>query len=228
MGTPVYFKYPPESNFGGLKVLNMGCGFAQFPAPNVVNLDAYDNCRPPDRSNFVKHDLSDTPLPFEDNTFDLIIANHIIEHIPNWWKTFCDCARILKVGGVIEIWVPGVGSDSILGYRDHINTINGCSFAGTFGTYRNKTNAWAENSYLEESRKLKLVKHYTRLINVWWLNRAPQFFKTFAAQHLRNVVLEDGYIFQKVSPTETEKEDAEHVRRSATLPLSSVRKAAVQ
>ena len=218
MGTPAYFKYGPESNFEGRKVLNVGCGFAQYVAPNVMNLDAYDNCRPKGRTNFIQHDLTQ-PLPFEDGTFDLVFANHIMEHVPNWWNTFCEMSRVVKTGGVVEIWVPGVGSDSILGYRDHINTINNCSFAGTWGTYRNKTNAWAENSYLQESRKLKLIGHFTRLHNKWWLNRAPQFFKAFAAEHLRNVVLEDGYIFQKVTKEEIAKEDAANVRTCAALSL---------
>jgi SAM-dependent methyltransferase len=47
-------------------------------------------------------------LPFEDNTFDLIYASHILEHIP-WYKTeevLKDWVRILKPGGEIEVWVP--------------------------------------------------------------------------------------------------------------------------
>jgi SAM-dependent methyltransferase len=47
-------------------------------------------------------------LPFPDNTFDLIYASHIIEHI-SWYKV-CDAlkewTRALKPGGVLEIWTP--------------------------------------------------------------------------------------------------------------------------
>lgn len=48
------------------------------------------------------------PLPFEDNTFDLIYASHILEHIP-WYKTekvLKEWTRLLKSGGILEIWVP--------------------------------------------------------------------------------------------------------------------------
>jgi len=48
------------------------------------------------------------PLPFPDNTFDLIYASHILEHIP-WYKTeevLKEWCRILKPGGQLEIWVP--------------------------------------------------------------------------------------------------------------------------
>lgn len=47
-------------------------------------------------------------LPFKDNTFDLIYASHVLEHIP-WYKTervLNEWFRILKSGGILEIWVP--------------------------------------------------------------------------------------------------------------------------
>ena len=48
------------------------------------------------------------PLPFGDNTFDLIYASHILEHIP-WYNTeevLKEWVRILKPGGQLEVWVP--------------------------------------------------------------------------------------------------------------------------
>ena len=48
------------------------------------------------------------PLPFKDNTFDLIYASHVLEHIP-WYKTeevLKKWVRILKPGRQLEIWVP--------------------------------------------------------------------------------------------------------------------------
>jgi len=48
------------------------------------------------------------PLPFKDNTFDLIYASHVLEHIP-WYKVkevLKEWVRILKPGGVLEVWVP--------------------------------------------------------------------------------------------------------------------------
>lgn len=47
-------------------------------------------------------------LPFSDNTFDLIHASHVLEHIP-WYQTeqaLGEWVRILKNGGQLEIWVP--------------------------------------------------------------------------------------------------------------------------
>lgn len=47
-------------------------------------------------------------LPFKDNTFDLIYASNILEHIP-WYQTekvLSEWVRVLKPGGALEIWVP--------------------------------------------------------------------------------------------------------------------------
>lgn len=206
MGTQIYLKYPPGHKFKGKKVLNVGCGFAQFKAPNVINLDAYDICKPD-----VVWDLNKAPLPFEEDTFDHIIANHILEHLPNWWDCFNDFGRILKPNGTLEIWLPGSGSDSQLGYRDHVITINHCSFFGTFGTYRNGSNAWAEENSRCWANRLKSTQRKTQMITKWWVTWAPPSLKRWMCEHLRNVIVEDGYFFRKVTEAE-HREEMEYAR----------------
>lgn len=178
--------------FGGKKVLNIGCGFAKYPAPNVVNLDMFDNCKPN-----VVHDLSKMPMPFPDNEFDLILANHILEHVPNWWACFGDCCRVLKPGGTIEVWVPGMGSDAATGYRDHINTINHCSWFGIKDLHSNPGNAWAAENNKGPATQVSLQRQMIHLENKWWLQLAPQSMKRWFAEHLRNTVFENGFIFRK-------------------------------
>lgn len=47
-------------------------------------------------------------LPFPSNTFSLVYASHILEHVA-WYQTMDvlrEWVRILKPGGALEIWVP--------------------------------------------------------------------------------------------------------------------------
>jgi SAM-dependent methyltransferase len=192
MGTSLWFKYHPEEKFGGKKVLNIGCGSVQFKIPNVVNVDAYESCEPD-----LVHNLEKMPLPFEDKSIDLIIANHIFEHLNNWWECFEECARLVKVGGHIEIWVPGDGSSSQLGYRDHVKIINTYSFYGIGDLQRPGSNAWAANQVGKITSKLTAVKHTIVPIRKWWLRKMPSWFLNFCIEHLRNVVLEEGFLFKR-------------------------------
>ena len=213
MGSEVFTKHPPHSEFGGRKVLNIGCGWAQYPAPNVVNVDAYGQ---PD----LRWDLRVTPLPFESGTVDLILANHIMEHLPveKWWALFEDFARMLKVGGEVEIYVPGDGADSVFGYRDHVSMINACSFYGTFGTYRSLTNAWATDNAKSPANWLKSTHRIDYLQDKWWL-KGPNWWKLWCRTHLRNVVAEQGFFFRKVTPEEMAEEETKIQKRATRAPF---------
>lgn len=195
-----YMKFPKDYDFRGGRVLNLGCGTTTYTAPNVVNLDMFEG----DGINCVC-DLGKEKLPFKDGEFDFIIANMILEHVPNWFECFKECARVLKVGGIIEIWLPGDGGSSQLGYRDHINVINYCSFYGIRGTHRNNANSWEE----EEKKHLGSVidlKQYSpielRTINEWWIYIWPVKIQLWMMDHLRNIIQEEGYRFIKLPPEE--------------------------
>ena len=69
------------------------------------------------------------PLPFQDDTFDLIYASHILEHIP-WYMTedtLRKWVRVLKPGGVLEVWVPDglkICENLVLAEYEGINLID--------------------------------------------------------------------------------------------------------
>jgi len=82
--------------------LNLGCGYNKLEG--YVNVDNDENCKPD-----VLADLEER-LPFEDNSVDEIILNHVLEHLGqstkvyfNVWK---ELYRVLKDGGLILITVP--------------------------------------------------------------------------------------------------------------------------
>ncbi|MFT5437585.1 MAG: SAM-dependent methyltransferase [Ulvibacter sp.] len=52
----------------------------------------------------VKADICD--LPFDDNAYDFIICNHVLEHIPDDTKAMQELYRVLAPGGVAILQVP--------------------------------------------------------------------------------------------------------------------------
>ena len=82
-----------------LKKLNLGCG--RFKKEGYVNVDFCNETFPD-----VLHDLNKFPYPFPDNSFDVIEADHVLEHLNDPFGAMKELHRILKPGGALEIRVP--------------------------------------------------------------------------------------------------------------------------
>ncbi len=52
----------------------------------------------------VKADICN--LPFEDNQYDIILCNHVLEHIPDDTKAMKELYRVLKPGGMAILQIP--------------------------------------------------------------------------------------------------------------------------
>ena len=52
----------------------------------------------------VKADICD--LPFKDNEFDMILCNHVLEHIPDDTKAMQELYRVMKPGGYGILQIP--------------------------------------------------------------------------------------------------------------------------
>lgn len=79
-----------------------------------------------------------TAIPFPDNSFDVVIANHVLEHIPDYRKALSEFFRVLKPGGIAILQTPysklleenfedrGIASDAMRlffhGQEDHVRT----------------------------------------------------------------------------------------------------------
>jgi SAM-dependent methyltransferase len=50
-----------------------------------------------------------TQLCFSDNCFDIVICNHVLEHVPEDGKALSEIYRVLKPGGWASLQVPLVG-----------------------------------------------------------------------------------------------------------------------
>ena len=88
-----------RSSYPGPDKLNLGSG--RFPLPGFLNVD-HDKAARPDRVM----DLNRIPYPFPPNSFSLVEARHVLEHLHDVFGVMREIHRILKPGGVVRIWVP--------------------------------------------------------------------------------------------------------------------------
>ena len=81
--------------------LNLGCG--KHLLPGYINIDLHNP-----KADII-HDLT-TPLPYENETIDEILAEHIIEHfLPAEWPVVIrDWVRVLKPHSKIIIHCPDI------------------------------------------------------------------------------------------------------------------------
>jgi SAM-dependent methyltransferase len=79
--------------------LNLGSG--QFLKEGFINVDYYSTSTPD-----ILHDLNQIPYPFEDNYFELVEADHVLEHLADPFKVMGELRRICVPGATIHIRVP--------------------------------------------------------------------------------------------------------------------------
>lgn len=82
----------------GLVGLDLGSG-ANRIRPDAITLD----CNPHSGADIV---TDGTSLPFEDNHFDYVWSNAVLEHVERPWEVAAEIVRTLKPGGVAIISIP--------------------------------------------------------------------------------------------------------------------------
>jgi len=182
--------------------LNLGCGYNKLKG--FINVDAYEICKPD-----IVWDLDRRPWPWDDNSVDHIAMFHVLEHIKDWWEAIEECARILKVGGSIDLRVPDESESSAGTYRDHHNIFTWYSFYGIdmAGISAIKmvrgTNAWAHS---QKILPLIIIHYYQVPYKKYrWMAKWCPKLLTFCADHLRNFIWEQIFIFVKIGGKTNER-----------------------
>jgi len=103
-----------------MKKLNLGCGHDIHP--DSVNLD-----KEPFPGVDVVHDIN-KPLPFDDDTFDHVHANQVLEHLPELIPIMNELWRILRPQGTLHLSVPWWAGTWARGDPTHIRFFDHNSF----------------------------------------------------------------------------------------------------
>ncbi|KKX30576.1 class I SAM-dependent methyltransferase [Rhizobium sp. LC145] len=111
----------------GDRVLDIGCGPGWFWASVIGdvpgNLDltladqsagmveeAVNRCRTLPFGSVAGRQAEVTALPFDDGSFDAVIAMHMLYHVPDPVTGMAEMFRVLKPGGVLAVTTNGIGN----------------------------------------------------------------------------------------------------------------------
>jgi SAM-dependent methyltransferase len=165
-------------NLLAMKILDVGCGANKYPG--AIGLD-----NNPRTNADVIHDLGETPYPFPDNEFDLIVSNHVVEHVPDVMAFISELHRIAKPGGRIKLLAPHYTNADWANDPTHKNHINSYTF-NTFQPGRQVFDFYTDV-------QLKPISTYVSLAGLWKAlgieflvnldGRAPsmRFFESFGS-----------------------------------------------
>jgi SAM-dependent methyltransferase len=116
---------------------------------------------------FKQVDLNHSPIPFDEDMFDYIVASHIIEHLDKPLDFFAECLRVLKPGGKLYIEAPSEKSLMVTGMNfdyDGFYSLN------MYDDPTHTKRPWTPNSYWRLARYFgadPLQVGYVRSKLVW-------------------------------------------------------------
>jgi len=84
-------------------ILDIGCGRRKFPG--AIGMDMY-----PGQAVDLVHNLDSIPWPIRDESFDLVIASHILEHVQDFGGVLLETHRILRPEGTLIVRCPHFSS----------------------------------------------------------------------------------------------------------------------
>jgi SAM-dependent methyltransferase len=169
--TKIYTKngITKDNPFPNKKVLHVGCGGSKLTGAvgvDVLKLPAVD----------IVHDINKAPWPFPDNSFDILFAHSVVEHLGSIVTFLNEAYRVGKNGGRIIISVPYFRSIDSFSDPTHTHFFTSESL----------------DYFLDDNNKLSRYD-YTKIkfgkIGFWygWPGESPNFivrlFKKFIYSH---------------------------------------------
>ncbi|HEV2176388.1 MAG TPA: class I SAM-dependent methyltransferase [Terriglobia bacterium] len=152
-----------------MRVLDVGCGINK--RPGAIGIDR----NPASRAD-VLCDLDRFPYPFADNSFDRILAIHVIEHVSDVMRALEEFHRLARPGGSIRIETPHYTDYSSWCDPTHRSHLNSFSFK-FFGESHGGFGYYTCVRFREKSVRVKLLAFWRWLGFEFLVNHFPRYRK---------------------------------------------------
>ncbi|MBO0793374.1 MAG: class I SAM-dependent methyltransferase [Ktedonobacteraceae bacterium] len=157
------------------KMLHIGCG--KHKVAGAVGLDIT-----PLPGVDVVLDLDKEKLPFADNTFDIIYAHHVLEHLRNLPDVLAEIHRVCKKGALIDILVPYYTCVGAFGDPTHVRFFTYRTLEHFAETEDKERYTWfATTKFAIEKRHIGFGKLFRVLLIEFLANRWPNIYENFFA-----------------------------------------------
>lgn len=97
---------------GGGRILDIGCGSKKHPGAIGLDISAQTDAD-------IVHDLDVFPYPIEDDSFDEVLMQDVIEHVAEPMRVATEVHRILRPGGRLQLRTPHFSSSLAYGDPTH-------------------------------------------------------------------------------------------------------------
>jgi SAM-dependent methyltransferase len=126
----------------------------EFPGVPDIEYDVIVNVdiRKYPTTDFVQ-DLSEKNWKIADSQYDVVIAEHVAEHVPDRLSFISECRRITKDGGILIIEVPNWKHENAHNTLEHYTTWGRCIF---------------NDSYINDNGKMWKVEKVVYRMTYFW------------------------------------------------------------
>ena len=168
-------------NASGLTILDVGCGNGQiasyFAEKNEcvgVDVDCHLDDTSSDRP-FLFRLVESEWLPFEEESFDVVVSHHVIEHVTDQNLHLSEIKRVLKPGGICYLACPNKGSPFMKGHvgndmvPDHLQFDALIAASGMLGIEcYSEILMYPEDYYLDTKFTAFIPKAIVRQLRRWY------------------------------------------------------------
>lgn len=132
----------------------------------------------PEGAPDILHDLNITPYPLPDNSFDLVVCLHVLEHVRELVAATTEIHRVLKPGGLLYVEAPYFSSVHSFTDPTHVHAFTSRSF--DYYVEESLLSKFGYSPARFEKVKVEIVVPGDGVLNRWvrgWINSHHRFYE---------------------------------------------------